>query len=248
MLISKKTTGLPQMKISFDRFKIARNGLNIKEVNEVISLAFGGAVAGNIFEGEKRFDLVIRLDKDQRQDISNLENLFIDAGKGLQIPLRELASIEYTKGPAKISRDDTKRRIVIGINVSKRDLQSVIDDIKNEIDRKVELPPGYMIRYGGQFENLERAKRRLKVAVPISLLLIFVLLYFAFNSMSEAMLIFTAIPLAAVGGVLSLWFRDMPFSISAGVGFIALFGIAVLNGIVLIEHIKELKKEKNGSY
>src|SRR5690606_30933163 len=147
------------------------------------------------------------------------------------------------KGAAKISRDDTKRRIVVGINVRSRDLQSVVDDVQELIDANIKLPVGYTIDYGGQFENLQSAKNRLLVAVPVALLLIFVLLYFAFHSVKEALMIYSAIPLAAVGGVLLLWIRDMPFSISAGVGFIALFGIAVLNGTVLIEHFKELKKE-----
>src|SRR5690606_32600211 len=149
----------------------------------------------------------------------------------------------YTTGPAKISRDDTKRRIVIGINVRNRDLQSVVDDVKSIIDSNVKLPVGYNITYGGQFENLQSAKARLLVAVPVALVLIFILLYFAFGSINEALMVYSAIPLSAVGGILLLWFRDMPFSISAGVGFIALFGIAVLNGIVLIEHFKELKEQ-----
>lgn len=162
---------------------------------------------------------------------------------GGKIPLSELAEITYQKGAAKISRDDTRRRIVVGVNVRNRDLQSVVDDVQKLIDDNVELPVGYNITYGGQFENLQSAKSRLLVAVPIALILIFILLYFAFKSVKEALIIYSAIPLAAVGGVLLLWIRDLPFSISAGVGFIALFGIAVLNGIVLIEHFKELKKE-----
>ncbi|NOQ92378.1 MAG: CusA/CzcA family heavy metal efflux RND transporter, partial [Flavobacteriaceae bacterium] len=190
-----------------------------------------------------RFDLAIRLDKNNRTGISSLENLYIDSPTGIKVPLHELATISQTKGPAKISRDDTKRRIVVGINVRNRDLQSVVDDIQKLIETNIKLPVGYSITYGGQFENLQNAKARLKVAVPIALVLIFFLLYFAFNSVSEALMIYSAIPLSAVGGVFLLWIRDLPFSISAGVGFIALFGIAVLNGIVLIEHFKELKEE-----
>ena len=238
----EKIEGLPQMKIQYDRNKIARYGLNIQEVNDMISMGFAGAVVGNVFEGEKSFDLVIRLDKAHRGDISNLHHLFIDTPMGFKVPLQELANIDYTEGPAKISRDNTKRRIVVAINVRNRDLQSVIEDVQQLIERDIELPPGYTISYGGQFENLQRAKARLKIAVPIALTLIFLLLFFAFDSTREAFMIFSAIPLAAVGGVLLLWLRDMPFSISAGVGFIALFGIAVLNGIVLIEHFKELKQ------
>ena len=238
----EKIAGLPQMNVKFDRSKIARYGLNIADLNSLISTGFAGTSLGNVFEGEKRFDLVVRLDEDKRKDISNLQNLYVDIPTGGKIPLSELAVISYTEGAAKISRDDTKRRIVVGINVRNRDLQSVVDDVQKLIETKITLPVGYSITYGGQFENLQSAKDRLKVAVPIALILIFILLYFAFNSVKEALIIYTAIPLSAVGGVLLLWIRDLPFSISAGVGFIALFGIAVLNGIVLIEHFKELKQ------
>ena len=212
-------------------------------MNDMVSMGFAGRSAGSVFEGEKRFDLVVRLDKQKRQGIDDLKNLYVDLPNGGKVPLSELAEITFQKGAAKISRDDTRRRIVVGINVRNRDLQSVVDDVKRLINENIELPVGYSITYGGQFENLESAKARLIVAVPIALLLIFVMLYFAFKSVKEALMIYSAIPLAAVGGVLLLWLRDLPFSISAGVGFIALFGIAVLNGIVLIEHFKELKKE-----
>ncbi len=242
-IIVEKTAGLPQMSVVYDRKKVARYGLDIEDINMMISSGFSGAVVGSVYEGEKRFDLVIRLDKKNRSGISNLENLYIDSPSGVKIPLHELATISYSKGPAKISRDDTKRRIVIGINVRNRDLQSVVDDVQSLIETNIKLPVGYSITYGGQFENLQNAKARLKVAVPIALVLIFILLYFAFGSAKEALMIYSAIPLSAVGGVVLLWIRDMPFSISAGVGFIALFGIAVLNGIVLIEHFKELKRE-----
>jgi len=240
-IVVEKVEGLPQMNVSFDRAKIARHGLNIADLNEMISMGFAGKVVGSVFEGERQFDMAVRLDAENRQDISNLKNLYVDIPNGGKIPMSELADITYQKGAAKISRDDTKRRIVVGINVRNRDLQSVVDDVQLLIDDNITLPPGYIITYGGQFENLQNAKARLMVAVPIALLLIFIMLYFAFGSVKEALLIFSAIPLSAVGGVLLLWLRGMPFSISAGVGFIALFGIAVLNGIVLIEHFKELK-------
>lgn len=239
----EKIAGLPEMSVQYNRSKIARYGLNIQDLNDMLSMGFAGKSAGSVFEGEKRFDLVVRLDKEKRQDIDNLKNLYIDLPAGGKIPLSELADISYKKGAAKISRDDTRRRIVVGINVRNRDLQSVVDDVQRLINENVKLPVGYSITYGGQFENLQSAKSRLMVAVPIALILIFVLLYFAFKSVKEALMIYSAIPLAAVGGVLLLWIRDLPFSISAGVGFIALFGIAVLNGIVLIEHFKELQKE-----
>ncbi|MRH99008.1 CusA/CzcA family heavy metal efflux RND transporter [Kriegella sp. EG-1] len=239
----EKIAGLPEMNVNYNRAKIARFGLNIQDLNDMISMGFAGKTVGNVFEGEKRFDLVVRLNKEKRKDIDNLKNLYVDLPKGGKIPLSELASITYKKGAAKISRDDTKRRIVVGINVRNRDLQSVVEDIQQLINANVKLPVGYSITYGGQFENLQSAKSRLLIAVPIALVLIFILLYFAFKSVKEALMIYTAIPLAAVGGVLLLWLRDLPFSISAGVGFIALFGIAVLNGIVLIEHFKELKNQ-----
>jgi len=239
----EKIVGLPEMNVKYDRAKIARYGLNIQDLNDMVSMGFAGRTVGSVFEGEKRFDLVVRLDAENRKDIDNLQSLFVDVPSGGKIPLSELAKISYQKGAAKISRDDTRRRIVVGINVRDRDLQSVVDDVRQLIAENVKLPIGYNITYGGQFENLQSAKARLLVAVPIALVLIFILLYFAFKSVKEALLIYTAIPLSAVGGVLLLWIRDMPFSISAGVGFVALFGIAVLNGIVLIEHFKELKKQ-----
>ncbi|MCL7764804.1 CusA/CzcA family heavy metal efflux RND transporter [Polaribacter sp. Z014] len=242
-IIIEKVEGLPQMSVTFNRSKIARYGLNISDVNQLISMGFAGGTVGNVFEGEKRFDLVLRLDENNRKDLSSLAHLYVDTPDGNKIPLSELADIKYTTGPAKISRDDTKRRIVVGVNVRNRDLQSVVDDVRAIIDKNLKLPVGYSVTYGGQFENLQSAKARLKVAVPIALTLIFLLLYFAFGSIKEALLVYSAIPLSAVGGVLLLWLRGLPFSISAGVGFIALFGIAVLNGIVLIEHFKELKEE-----
>ncbi|MCW5518233.1 CusA/CzcA family heavy metal efflux RND transporter [Aureitalea sp. L0-47] len=247
----EKVDGLPQMNVKYDRSKIARYGLNVSDLNEMISMGFSGKSLGSVFDGEKRFDLVLRLKEDKRRDIENIENLYVDVPSGGKVPMRELAEIKYTKDAAKISRDDTRRRIVVGINVRNRDLQSVVDDVQEIIESEVTLPVGYSISYGGQFENLQTAKSRLKVAVPISLLLIFLLLYFAFGSIKDALMIFTAIPLSAVGGVLLLWLRDMPFSISAGVGFIALFGIAVLNGIVLIEqfkHLKDSEMKENDEY
>ncbi|MCR9265514.1 MAG: CusA/CzcA family heavy metal efflux RND transporter [Flavobacteriaceae bacterium] len=237
----EKVEGLPQMNVTYNRAKVARHGLNIADLNEMVSMGFAGKVVGSVFEGERQFDLAVRLNSENRKDISNLKNLYVDIPSGGKIPLSELAEITYQKGAAKISRDDTRRRIVVGINVRNRDLQSVVDDVQELVNAHLKLPVGYTITYGGQFENLQNAKARLLIAVPIALLLIFIMLYFAFKSVKEALLVFTAIPLSAVGGVLLLWLRDMPFSISAGVGFIALFGIAVLNGIVLIEHFKELK-------
>ncbi len=238
----EKVAGLPQMIVKYKRENIAKYGVNISELNDILTTGFAGKTAGTIFEGEKQFDLVVRFDKANRKDISNLKTTSILLPNGSSLPFSEFADIEYSKGPAKISRDNTKRRIVIGINVRNRDLESVVQDVQKIIESKINIPTGYTVEYGGQFENLRSAKARLSVAVPIALVLIFFLLYFAFDSVKEALMIYSAIPLSAVGGVLFLYMRDLPFSISAGVGFIALFGIAVLNGIVLIEQFKELKE------
>ncbi|MFZ5940976.1 MAG: CusA/CzcA family heavy metal efflux RND transporter [Bacteroidota bacterium] len=240
-IIVEKTAGLPQMSVRYNREKLARYGLNVSDMNEYLTMAFGGKMAGSVFEGEKRFDMVLRLPREFRKDLDNIRNLAVNLDNGNQVPLSELAMIDYSSGPAKISRDNTHRRVVVSINVRNRDMQSVVMDVQKVIGDKLVLPPGYYVEYGGQFENLQNASRRLKIAVPVALLIIFIFLHFAFKSLKEAAMVFSAIPLATVGGVLLLWIRGMPFSISAGVGFIALFGIAVLNGIVLIEYLKELK-------
>lgn len=246
-VILEKTEGLPQMSVQYDRAAIARYGLNIKDLNNILSMGFGGLEVGQIFEGEKKFDLVMRLQKENRKDLNDLKNLLIDLPSGKKIPLKELADISYKKGAAKISRDNTQRRVVVGVNVRNRDLQSVVSDIKRLIGNNINLPIGYRIEYGGQFKNLQSATQRLLISVPIALLLIFIMLYFAFGAIKEAFIIFSAIPFSAIGGIIFLWLRDLPFSISAGIGFIALFGIAVLNGIVLIEHYKELKNKSFNS-
>ncbi len=242
-IILEKTTGLPQIKVDYNRSRIAYYGVDINTLNAYIATAFGGKINGVVFEGEKRFDMVMRFNQENRTDIANIRELQIPIMGGQQIPLRELANIEYTTGPAKISRDNTHRRVVVSVNVRNRDLQSVIEDIQSKIDQNIKMLPGNYIEYGGQFENLQNATQRLMLAVPVAMLLIFIFLHFAFRSLKDAIMIYTAIPLSAVGGILLLWLRGMPFSVSAGVGFIALFGIAVLNGIVLIEHLKELQKE-----
>ena len=235
--------GLPQIKVSYYRNRLARYGLDIAEANQLIRTSFAGETAGIVFEGERRFDLVVRLDSLHRTDLSDLQNLYIPLPDGHNIPFGELADIRYEEAPAQISRENTKRRITLGINVLNRDVESVVEDIQATIEKDVLLPAGYSYRYGGQFENLQQARQRLSIAVPVALLLIFALLYFAFNSLTEATLIFSAVPLSAIGGIWALWLRDMPFSISAGVGFIALFGVAVLNGIVLISYLEQLEKE-----
>ena len=243
-VILEKTTGLPQMNVTYNRSKIAYYGLDIKSLNTYLSTAFGGEVAGSVFEGERRFDLVLRLNQAYRTDIENIRQLPVALPNGSQVPLSELAEINYTEGPAKISRENTQRLVVVSVNVRNRDLQSVVEDIQNVVEKNITLNPGTYISYGGQFENLQNATNRLVFAVPIALALIFIFLHFAFKSMKDTIMIFTAVPLSVVGGILALWIRGMPFSISAGIGFIALFGVAVLNGIVLIEHLKHLHEKK----
>ena len=239
----ERTSGLPQMTVRYNRDKIAQYGLDIQKINEYVSSAFAGGVAGVIFEGEKRFDLVIRFDEAHRKSIDDLRTLYIDLPDGTQVPIKEVADISYVPGPMQISRDNTYRRTYVGVNTRGRDVESVVNDIQKKLDAQLDLPPGYYISYGGEFENLERAKSRLAIVVPIALFLIFVLLYFALKSFSQSIMIYIAIPLAAIGGVFALWVRDMPFSISAGVGFIVLFGVAVLNGLVLINRFNSLKEE-----
>ncbi|MCP9200619.1 CusA/CzcA family heavy metal efflux RND transporter [Gramella sp. GC03-9] len=239
----ERTSGLPQMTVKFNRRKIAQYGLDIQKVNDYISTAFAGGTAGVIFEGEKRFDLVVRFDENHRKNIDDLRGMYIDLPDGTQVPIKEVANIEYVAGPMQISRDDTYRRTYVGVNARGRDVESVVNDIQQKLDEELDLPPGYYISYGGEFENLQSAKDRLIIVVPIALFLIFVLLYFALQSFSQSIMIYIAIPLAAIGGVFALWIRDMPFSISAGVGFIVLFGVAVLNGLVLINRFNSLKEE-----
>ncbi len=240
---AERVSGLPQITVRYNKDKLALYGLNVGDLNKVIRTGFAGEKAGVVYEGEKRFDMVVRLALDRRQDISNLKTLFVSLPSGSQIPLEQVADINYEPGPMQISREDGKRRIVVGFNVRNRDVKTVIDDIEKKLDAKLKLPPGYYVTYGGQFENLVKANQRLAVAVPVALLLIFVLLYFTFRSVKQSLLIFSAIPFSAIGGVFALWIRNMPFSISAGVGFIALFGVAVLNGIVLIGYFNQLKTE-----
>ncbi|OJW81814.1 MAG: acriflavine resistance protein B [Bacteroidetes bacterium 46-16] len=242
-LYVEQVTGLPQIQIQFNRDKIAQYAMNVEDINNAIETAFAGQSAGLVYEGERRFDLVVRLDSAYRTDISDVSNLYVSTPTGQQIPLSEVATISYKPGPVQIQRDNAKRRITIGFNVRNRDVQSIVNDIQEIIGTKVELPAGYYVTYGGQFQNLKEATQRLAIAVPVALLLILLLLYFTFGSVKQSLLIFTAIPLSAIGGVFALLVRGMPFSISAGVGFIALFGVAVLNGIVLIAEFNRLAKE-----
>jgi len=239
----EKVTGLPQITVNYRRDKLAQYGIKVSEVNQMISAAFAGEQAGVVLEGEKKFDLVVRFNKNFRQDITDISQLYALTDNGVKIPLNQIAEVSFQEGPAQVSHDNTKRRIVVGFNVEGRDVESVVKEIQILLNNEIKLPPGYHITYGGQFQNLTEAKERLAVAVPAALLLIFMLLFFTFHSFKQAFLIFTAIPLSAIGGVFALYLRGMPFSISAGVGFIALFGVAVLNGIVLIGYFNQLKKE-----
>ncbi len=239
----EKVTGLAQIQVEYNRDRLAQYGLSVEDVNRVLRAAFAGSQAGVVYDEEKRFGLVVRLDKDYRQDMDDVNNLSVALPDGHQIPFEQLADISVKSGPAQVSRENTKRRITIGFNVRNRDMKSVINDVKEQVEESIQLPAGYFISYGGEFEKLEAAQKRLSIALPAALLLIFVLLYFAFNSVKQSLLIFTAVPMAAIGGVFALWIRGMNFSISAGVGFIALFGVAVLNGIVLIAEFNRLEKE-----
>ncbi len=239
----EQVTGMPQLVVKYNRNKIAQYGLNISDVNRILNTAYAGGTTGVVYEGEKKFDLVVRIPKNQNTDIDALKSLLIPTPRGNQIPLNEVAEITFKTAPSQISREDAQRRIVIEANVRGRDVESVVLEIQQKLDAKLKLPEGYFINYGGQFQNLQEAKGRLQLAVPVALLLIFFLLFLSFRSLKEASIIFSAIPLASIGGIIALWVRGMNFSISAGVGFIALFGVAVLNGIVLISYYNQLKDE-----
>jgi len=239
----EKVTGMPQIVIDYDRRQLAKYGIDIADVNRTINAAFAGATAGQVYEGEKKFDLVVRVGAEGRKSMEDVRNLPVATGTGVQVPLYEVADIREVEGPSQIQRENTRRRITVGFNVRGRDVQSIVEELQQKVQGKLKMDAGYTITYGGSFENLQEAKSRLSIAVPVALLLIFIMLYFAFSSVSEGALIYTAIPLSAIGGVFALALRGMPFSISAGVGFIALFGVAVLNGIVLISEFNRIKKE-----
>jgi len=236
----EQIAALPQLRVRYDRQKMAQYGLKVSDLNSLLRSSFAGDVAGQVYEGERRYDLVLRLDSLHRAGLASLQDLYVDAPGGQKVPLDEVAQVSYHNAPIQVSRDDAKRRINIGINVRGRDVQSLVEDIQQKLNASLKLPAGYTLSYGGQFENLVQAKKRLAVAVPVSLVLIFMLLYLSFRSVKQALLIFTGVPLATIGGIVALWLRGMPFSISAGVGFIALFGVAVLNGIVLLASLNEL--------
>ena len=239
----QKSVGLPQIVIDYDRDKLAQYGIDIQTVNQTIQASYSGAKAGIIYEGERQFSQVVRLEKELRNDPEAIGDLYIRHSDGNQVKLKEIASIQKETGPASISREGVKRKLEVGINVSDRDTESFIGAVQQKLDAELDLPKGYNIKYKGDFKSLQSAQKRLSWVVPLVLIFIFVLLYFSFNSLRQALLVFSAVPLAIIGGIFSLWVRGMPFSISAGIGFIALFGIAVLNGVVLMSFFNELKAE-----
>lgn len=241
-VIVEQAMGLPQLVVHYDRAKIARYGMNIEELNTIIRTAYAGETAGVVFENERRFDLVLRLDNDKVADL-NLDKLFVRTAEGIQIPVSEVATIGLVNGPLQINRDATKRRIVIGVNVRDADIQKVVRTIQETLDKHIKLEPGYYFEYGGQFENLQNAIDTLTIVIPVALSLILLLLFFAFKSVTYSLVVFSTVPLSLIGGILALWLRGLPFSISAGVGFIALFGVAVLNGILMINHFNNLRKQ-----
>lgn len=240
---AEATSGLPQLQIKPDRASIARYGLNVEDVNDLIEAVVAGKEAGQVFEGEQRFDLVIRLNEGSGRDIDTIKNLLLTAPNGSRVPLSEVADIKLVEGAAQITREDTRRRIGVELNVRGRDIAGFVSEAQSRIEKEVNLPAGYYLKWGGTFENLQRATARLLIVVPIALFLIFVLLFTTFGSIKQALLIYTGIPFAIVGGVFALAVRGMPFSISAGVGFIALFGVAVLNGVVMVSYINQLRRE-----
>ncbi|HJU46672.1 MAG TPA: CusA/CzcA family heavy metal efflux RND transporter, partial [Gaiellaceae bacterium] len=241
------TTGLPQLQIKPDRAAIARYGINVEDVNDLVEAVVAGKDAGIVYEGEQRFNMVVRLSDEASKDLETIQNLTVSAPNGARIPLSQLADIKLVEGPAQISREDTRRRVGVELNVRGRDIGSFVEEAQRQIEQEVKLPPGYYLTWGGTFENLERASARLLIVVPLALFLIFVLLFTTFGSVKQALLIYTGIPFAVVGGILALALRGMPFSISAGVGFIALFGVAVLNGVVMVSYINKLREEEGKS-
>ncbi len=239
----EKMIGLPQIVVKIDQDRLAKYGLHVKDINNTVEMAFAGKATGVIFEDEKRFDLVVRLPEANRQNLQDLKKLSVVNENGSQIPLEQVANVVIETGPNQIQRDEGKRRIIVAFNVREIDVQTVVENLKAQIDNNIKFKPGYSVTYGGQFQNLVDAKARLNIALPIALLLILILLYFTFNSVRQSLIIFASIPLSAIGGIWILWLRDMPFSISAGIGFIALFGVSVLNGIVLMAEFNRIRNE-----
>lgn len=242
----EEVAGLPQIQVKYNHEKMAAYGVSVDDISEILETTFAGAVAGSLYEGDKKFDIVLRMDPSQR-NVETLEQLSIPLKDGTDIPLSQVADIDYSPAPAQVSHEDGARRIYVGFNVKGRDVQSTVEDIQEILDEKLKLPDGYYYNYGGEFENLQSATNRLMVVIPIALVIILLLLYATVKNVRESLFVFSAIPLAAIGGVWALWLRGMPFSISAGVGFIALFGVAVLNGIVLIGQMNQMQREEKSA-
>ena len=242
----EEVAGLPQIQVKYNHEKMAAYGVSVDDISEILETTFAGAVAGSLYEGDKKFDIVLRMDPSQR-NVESLEQLSIPLKDGTDIPLSQVADIDYSPAPAQVSHEDGARRIYVGFNVKGRDVQSTVEDIQEILDEKLKLPDGYYYNYGGEFENLQSATNRLMVVIPIALVIILLLLYATVKNVRESLFVFSAIPLAAIGGVWALWLRGMPFSISAGVGFIALFGVAVLNGIVLIGQMNQMQREEKNA-
>ena len=242
----EEVAGLPQIQVKYNHEKMAAYGVSVDDISEILETTFAGAVAGSLYEGDKKFDIVLRMDPSQR-NVETLEQLSIPLKDGTDIPLSQVADIDYSPAPAQVSHEDGARRIYVGFNVKGRDVQSTVEDIQEILDQKLKLPDGYYYNYGGEFENLQSATNRLMVVIPIALVIILLLLYATVKNVRESLFVFSAIPLAAIGGVWALWLRGMPFSISAGVGFIALFGVAVLNGIVLIGQMNQMQREEKSA-
>ncbi len=241
--VVERVSGLPQLQVIYDRARLAAYGISIRDANNTLKSAYAGAIAGSVFEEDRRFDIVLRIDKQIRDQIETIQNLQLPVPSGGTIPLAQVAEIKYVTAPSQITHDEGQRRIYVGFNVRGRDIETTIDDIEEKLTNEFKLPTGYYYTYGGQFENLKEAKSRLSIAVPVALFIIFFLLFLTLKSMREVLIVFTEIPLAAIGGIVALWLRGMPFSISAGVGFIALFGVVVLNGIVLINQFNDYEKQ-----
>ena len=241
--VVEKIQGLPQIQIDYDRERLAAYGIDIADANRVMEAAFAGAKAGVVYEGEKSFDVVVRMDRDAKNDIEALRQLRIPTKGGATVTLGQVAAIDFRAAPSQVTHDEGERRIYVGFNVRGRDVQSTMKEVQDILDRNLRMPSGYYYTYGGEYQNLREATSRLSVAVPLALLLILLLLFATLKSFRETLFVFSAIPLALIGGIVALWVRGMPFSISAGVGFIALFGVAVLNGIVLIGQFNNLERE-----
>lgn len=241
--VVERVSGLPQLQVIYDRARLAAYGISIRDANNTLKSAYAGAIAGSVFEEDRRFDIVLRIDKQIRDQIETIQNLQLPVPSGGTIPLAQVAEIKYVTAPSQITHYEGQRRIYVGFNVRGRDIETTIDDIEEKLTNEFKLPTGYYYTYGGQFENLKEAKSRLSIAVPVALLIIFFLLFLTLKSMREVLIVFTEIPLAAIGGIVALWLRGMPFSISAGVGFIALFGVVVLNGIVLINQFNDYERQ-----